>query len=138
MFDPITLNQLKRALTKDKAMVTQFTAAATSPTSTAFFTVGEETGPIRGVLVGLLVNQTSDSGRIPDQLKITIDGTVRTSTGLAGTTERGLPFPVEGSRDNYPMIYPLGDRFKSSWKVELAGNASAGAFEASAIWAEEV
>jgi hypothetical protein len=135
--DPVTLNQLKKALTKDVALVSRFTAGV-SVNVAAFVTIGEEAGPIKGRLVGLVINQNTDTGRIPDEVKITIDGTARTSTGLAGSDEGDVPFPTEGARNNYPIVYPLGDRFKSSWKVELKGNGSAGTFEASIIWAEEV
>jgi hypothetical protein len=136
-FDPITLNQLQKTLVNDKAIITRFEAGVAVNTDASFTVIKDEAGPKRGHLVGLVVNQQTLGNRVPDEIRITIDGTVGTYTGLDGGAG-GAPFFTQASNNAYPIVIPLRDRFKSSFKVEVKGNASTGTFEVALIWAEEI
>lgn len=92
-----------------------------------------------GVLAAILIGKTEIGiDRLPDRVQITVDGTVQDNTSLAGVTSEDLPFPrADSAIKPYPHTYPIGARFKSSLKVEIAGDANAGNFQASVIWLED-
>ena len=127
---------LLQRLVQDKASVTKI-GAAVAVTSTDYATVKSLTGPAKGRLLGFWLVQLGSSARVPDGVKITVDGGTVESTGLYNLTT-GPIVATTAARFYDPLFFPLDCRFKDSFLLEVKGNSTNGICYCTAVWSEEV
>ena len=134
----VAIFALLQRLVRDKATVTKFGAPVAVNAST-YVTVKSLAGPAKGHLLGFWLVQLTSTARLPDGVKITIDGgTPVESTPLYHASQG--PFVPSVSGNNYnPLFIPMSCRFKSSFLLEVKGTSSpTGTCYCTAVWSEEV